>query len=44
MTKEERVLCDVEQMPKKRCTSNEEERYAKLDFGTALLSGEAEGK
>jgi hypothetical protein len=43
MTKEERVLCDVEHMPKKRCTSNEEERHAKLDYSTGLY-GEAEGK
>jgi hypothetical protein len=44
MTKEERVQRDLEQMPKKRCTSDEEEHQAKQDINKVLTSGEAEGK
>jgi hypothetical protein len=44
LTKEERVQRDLEQMPKKRCTSDEEEHQAKQDINKALTSGEADGK
>jgi hypothetical protein len=44
MTKEERVQRDLEQMPKKRCISDEEEHHAKQDINKVLTSGEAEGK
>jgi transcription factor SPN1 len=44
LTKEERVQRDLEQMPKKRCTSDEEERQAKQDINKVLTSGEADGK
>lgn len=44
MTKEERVQRDLEQMPKRRCTSDEEERQAKQDINKVLTSGEADGK
>lgn len=44
MTKEERVQRDLEQMPKRRCTLDEEERQAKQDINKAFSSGEAEGK
>jgi hypothetical protein len=44
MTKEERVQRDLEQMPKRRCSSAEEERHAKQDINKALTSGEADGK
>jgi hypothetical protein len=44
MTKEERVQRDLEQMPKKRCASDEEERQAKQDISKVLTSGEADGK
>lgn len=44
MTKEDRVQRDLEQMPKKRCTSDEEERQAKQDINKVLTSGEADGK
>jgi hypothetical protein len=44
LTKEERVQRDLEQMPKRRCTSDEEERQAKQDINKVLTSGEADGK
>jgi hypothetical protein len=44
MTKEERVQRDLEQMPKKRCSSEEEEHQAAQDINKALTSGEADGK
>jgi hypothetical protein len=44
LTKEERVQRDLEQMPKKRGASDEEERQAKQDINKVLTSGEADGK
>jgi len=44
LSKEERVQRDLEQMPKKRCTSDEEEHQAKQDINKVLTSGEADGK
>jgi hypothetical protein len=44
MTKEERMQRDLEQMPKRRRTSAEEECQAKQDINKALTSGDADGK
>jgi hypothetical protein len=44
MTKEERVRRDLEQMPKTRCSSYEEEHQAKQDINKVLTSGDAESK
>ena len=44
MSKEERLQRDMEQMPKKRRTSEEESRQTKQDINKALASGDTEGK
>ncbi|KAJ4442135.1 hypothetical protein ANN_12001 [Periplaneta americana] len=44
ISKEERMQRDLEQMPKRRRASEEDDRQAKQDINKALTSGEGEGK